>query len=103
MSSESGAQKLEFYVNPDLEIRPMVVVRLDEESSSGGAYFMGDGLDRELREELKVNRKIAIKTVCGGWTWHADGQYEMIMKTKRSSIILLYHARLRGKSQGAFT
>mmetsp|Transcript_8098 Transcript_8098/g.23230 ORF Transcript_8098/g.23230 Transcript_8098/m.23230 type:complete len:284 (-) Transcript_8098:213-1064(-) len=101
--TDGKTEKFEFYVNPDLEIRPMAVIRLDDRSSTGGSYLMGDGMGRDPSEELKVNREIPIKTLCGTWTWSAGGQYEMMMRTKRSSVVLLYHARLRGQAQGAFT
>jgi hypothetical protein len=94
-------QVLEFYVNPAIEIRPMVMLVLGQKFNDGVVTIQGDGL--EVKDEINLNLQVPIRTVCGSWVWNGDGRYSIRVKTHDSFIMLRYFARQRGQKRGAFT
>eukprot|EP00191_Tetraselmis_sp_GSL018_P007410 CAMPEP_0177613804 /NCGR_PEP_ID=MMETSP0419_2-20121207/22237_1 /TAXON_ID=582737 /ORGANISM="Tetraselmis sp., Strain GSL018" /LENGTH=281 /DNA_ID=CAMNT_0019110659 /DNA_START=514 /DNA_END=1359 /DNA_ORIENTATION=- len=89
-----------FYVQPGLEIRPVIIVALESEERRGKLEVSGDGVDKQ---EIKVDRDLRVRTFCGTWAWNADGRYELDVETDDVVVVARYFARRRGQKLGAFT
>lgn len=95
--ANTALTKINFYVPPASDIRPQIIVRLDETTRDGVAEVTGPGVYGVVR----VDQENLEKRICGSWAWSHFGYYSYELKVLDAFVTIEYHKRDHVPSRSA--